>query len=311
MSELITNSKTAELEARIGTLFTDLKATNESGNKETRDNLNNAISDLQTQLNDVKTVLNRSPEQALALEIVSDSKNFAEFKKTKQFKAAMKNDKFSSVVRKHTEGKASYDTEMEVKTVSGVLATPADGGFGVPTVLETALALLVLESSPVRQACSPITIGTSVYNKLINDNNVGTGWIGETGTRVQTNAPTFEKVSITPGELYAKLFMSQQMIEDVFFDAEGTLINDAGMALGRAESTAFVVGTGTNQPTGFLNTTAYAPTAYAVTGTQVLNTLASVSATALSADDIVKMIGCESNLSQSHLEFPSASLENR
>jgi len=73
--------------------------------------------------------------------------------------------------------------------------------------------------------------------------------------------------------MYAKVFVSQQMLEDVFFDAEGTVIADAGLAMGRTEATAFVNGTGSGQPTGFLNTTAYTATAYATTGTQVLNTL--------------------------------------
>jgi HK97 family phage major capsid protein len=55
------------------------------------------------------------------------------------------------------------------------------------------------------------------------------------------------------GELYANPAASQQMLDDAMFDVEAWLANEIATEFARAEGSAFVKGTGTNQPLGFLS----------------------------------------------------------
>jgi HK97 family phage major capsid protein len=54
------------------------------------------------------------------------------------------------------------------------------------------------------------------------------------------------------GELYANPAASQQMLDDAMFDVEAWLAQEIATEFARAEGAAFVGGTGTNQPLGFL-----------------------------------------------------------
>ena len=54
------------------------------------------------------------------------------------------------------------------------------------------------------------------------------------------------------GELYANPAASQAMLDDAAFDLESWLASEIAAEFARAEGLAFVGGTGTNQPRGFL-----------------------------------------------------------
>jgi len=54
------------------------------------------------------------------------------------------------------------------------------------------------------------------------------------------------------GELYANPQATQQMLDDVFFNAESWLADNVATEFARAEGAAFIVGTGVNQPLGIL-----------------------------------------------------------
>ena len=68
-----------------------------------------------------------------------------------------------------------------------------------------------------------------------------------------TNTPTFSEIVPAAGELYANPAASQQMLDDAMFDVEAWLANEIATEFARAEGFAFVKGTGTNQPLGFIS----------------------------------------------------------
>jgi HK97 family phage major capsid protein len=61
-------------------------------------------------------------------------------------------------------------------------------------------------------------------------------------------------VNIQAHELYARADISRQLLEDAEFDIEAEMAMEFGEQFGVAEGSVFVSGTGTNQPTGLLDT---------------------------------------------------------
>ena len=140
--------------------------------------------------------------------------------------------------------------ERQFKSLSG--ATNADGGYAVPREIDALIASELKEISPIRSLAQVVQVGTAGYRKLVATGGTASGWVSETATRTGTDTPEFAEIAPPSGELYANPAASQRMLDDVAFDVEGWLASEIAMEFARAEGAAFVKGTGTNQPKGFL-----------------------------------------------------------
>lgn len=167
----------------------------------------------------------------------------------------------------------------------------ADGGFAVPKVIDQAIVKRLVDISPMRAISEVIQIGTSDFNRLADIGGTSSGWVGETAARPETNTPTLANIKPTMGELYANPSATQVMLDDVQFDAEAWLAASVAEEFARAEGAAFISGTGTNQPTGFLTGTPVATTD-ATRAWGVLQFTASGGAAAMptSADTFITMV---------------------
>lgn len=132
------------------------------------------------------------------------------------------------------------------------IGTPADGGYAVPEEIDRTIEKLIRDLSPVRSVADVKTVGTSDYKKLVNVNGIASGWVGETAARPATNTSPLAEVVPPMGELYANPQVTQQALDDMFFDVEGELQSQLVEEFAVAEGTAFVSGNGTNKPKGFL-----------------------------------------------------------
>ena len=112
----------------------------------------------------------------------------------------------------------------------------------------------VVEFSPVRQFARVINIGTTAIDIPRRSTTASASFIGEVATRSETTNPDYELVNIQAHELYARADISQQLLEDAEFDLEAEMAMEFGEQFGVAEGSVFVSGTGTNQPTGLLDT---------------------------------------------------------
>ncbi|WP_298198678.1 phage major capsid protein [Novosphingobium sp.] len=127
-----------------------------------------------------------------------------------------------------------------------------DGGYAVPREIDEAIALVLKKISPIRSIAQVVQTGTSGYRKLIMTSGAASGWTSETGPRPETASPRFAEVVPPYGELYANPSATQAMLDDAAFDLETWLAEEIGREFARAEGAAFVNGSGTNQPRGFL-----------------------------------------------------------
>jgi HK97 family phage major capsid protein len=125
----------------------------------------------------------------------------------------------------------------------------------MPKVIDAMIESMVVNISPIRQISNVIEISTADYHKLVNLRGTASGWAGETASRTATGTPSLADVKIAPSDLYAYPQATQQMLDDVQFNAEQWLADQIATEFARNEGAAFVSGTGTNQPTGFLNGT--------------------------------------------------------
>ncbi len=142
--------------------------------------------------------------------------------------------------------------ETEIKSISG--ANPADGGFAVPRQIDLAIASRLTRISPIRSIAQIVQTGTAGYRKLVTTSGIASGWVSETAPRPESATPQFAEIAPPTGDLYANPAASQAMLDDAGFDLEAWLASEIATEFARAEGSAFVKGTGVNQPEGFLNT---------------------------------------------------------
>lgn len=157
--------------------------------------------------------------------------------------------------------------ESELKSVSGAVA--ADGGFAVPREIDALISAQLRAISPIRAIAQVVQTGSAGYRKLVTSGGSASGWVSEVAARPETTTPKFNEIAPPMGELYANPAASQAMLDDADFDLEGWLANEIAMEFARAEGAAFVNGSGTNQPKGFLA----APTALTSDATRAFGTL--------------------------------------
>ena len=153
-------------------------------------------------------------------------------------------------VKGFVDGYLRRGATHEIKSLSST--SPSDGGYAVPRQIDAMIARELTNISPIRAIAQVVQTGTAGYRKLITTGGTASGWASETGARDETATPTFAEIAPPTGDLYANPAASQAMLDDVGFDLETWLASEIAMEFARAEGSAFVNGTGTNQPRGFL-----------------------------------------------------------
>lgn len=148
------------------------------------------------------------------------------------------------------DGYLRMGRETELKSLS--IGSAADGGFAVPRSIDAEIARRLVKLSPVRSVANVVQTSTSGFRRLISIGGTASGWASETGARIETNSPKLAEIAPPLGELYANPSATQQMLDDAAFDVGSWLAGEIATEFARAEGAAFINGTGTNQPRGFL-----------------------------------------------------------
>ncbi|WP_027967314.1 phage major capsid protein [Halomonas halocynthiae] len=191
---------------------------------------------------------------------------------------------FESFVRK---GREEGLRELEQKALQ--TGTDDDGGYAVPEELDRSILELLRDESPMRQVCNTITVSTPDFKKLVNLGGAGSGWVGETAARPETNTPTLAQIAAHMGEIYANPQATQTSLDDVFFNAEAWLQSEVAVEFAEREGAAFLLGDGTNKPKGVLSyTMAETPDATRAFGT--LQNILSGTAGDFTGDDLLRLI---------------------
>jgi HK97 family phage major capsid protein len=159
----------------------------------------------------------------------------------------------SAETRDFAEGyiRRGVTSGIELKALDN--ASGGAGGFAIPREIDAAIEKTLAAISPIRSIANVVKVGSSNYRKLVASGGFQSGWVGTEALRPETTTPTLTEIIPAYGELYANPAASQHMLDDAMFDVESWLANEVASEFARAEGFAFVKGSGTNQPLGFLN----------------------------------------------------------
>ncbi len=144
---------------------------------------------------------------------------------------------------------------LETGVKSFAATTGPDGGYAVPREIDALIARTLADISPIRAIAQVVQTGSAGYRKLVTTGGTPSGWVSEVAARPETDTPAFAEIAPPTGELYANPAASQAMLDDAAFDVESWLASEIAEEFARAEGAAFVNGSGTNRPRGFLNGT--------------------------------------------------------
>jgi HK97 family phage major capsid protein len=138
---------------------------------------------------------------------------------------------------------------LEAKAMS--VGSDPDGGYTVEADRTGRIITRIYETSPMRQHASVVTISTDRLEGLRDSDEAAASWVGETGTRSDSNTPQLNKWAIQVHEIYAKPKVTQKLLDDSAVDIEAWLGAKVADQFARSQNTAFVTGTGVGRPRGF------------------------------------------------------------
>lgn len=153
--------------------------------------------------------------------------------------------------------------DLEIKAKLSTNSDP-DGGYLVPEEMEQSIDRVLGTVSTIRSLASVMTISAGdTYKLLVNQGGAGSGWVGESEARPETNSPTLKEISIVLGEIYANPAATQKMLDDGRIDIAAWLADEVSTVFAEQEGAAFATGDGVNKPRGILSYTNVANASYA------------------------------------------------
>jgi HK97 family phage major capsid protein len=147
---------------------------------------------------------------------------------------------------------------MEVMRHMNTLIKGNDAGAGyllAPPEMQKDIIKDVVQMTPMRAICTVKTIGSQSYKRPKRTGTLSATRVGETGTRSNTGDPAYGMLEILAPELFARIEISQQMLEDADYDLLAELRMDSAEQFAFKEGYESINGTGagTNQCEGILS----------------------------------------------------------
>ena len=192
--------------------------------------LNEKIERLDSAMNDIEAALNEKIAAASAVSPQGDMKP-TDPEYLNAFKAHMRKGEVQAAL---------------------TVGTDADGGYLAPIEWDRTVTNKLKQRSPIRDNAQVITISGTGFSRVYNDGVVGSGWVGETAARPETNTPGLSTLNFETGELYANPAISQKALDDVAIDLEQWIRDEVSGEFAIQENIAFLSGNGTNKPFGIL-----------------------------------------------------------
>lgn len=148
------------------------------------------------------------------------------------------------------KGETAGLSELEHKALS--VGSDPDGGYYVTPEMSGRISEIVRQSSPIRQLATVESIGSSSLEIIRDEDEAGSGWVGETEARSETTTPIIGKKEIVAHELFAEPRATQTLLDDSGINIEEWLGRKVSQKFARDEATAFVNGNGVGKPRGYL-----------------------------------------------------------
>ncbi|MDR3373171.1 MAG: phage major capsid protein [Ancalomicrobiaceae bacterium] len=140
---------------------------------------------------------------------------------------------------------------LEEKALS--VGSGTDGGYTVPTEVETFIMRRLGQISPIRAIAGNRQVSSPTFQKAYSATGPAGGWVAETtAVNTATASPPLQQLVFPTMELYAMPSATQALLDDSVVDIETWLAGEIDTLFAEQEGAAFVNGDGTNKPKGFL-----------------------------------------------------------
>lgn len=127
-----------------------------------------------------------------------------------------------------------------------------DGGWTVPTQIDSVIQNQMIELSPLRRVASIVNVSTAQYQRLINRRGATSGWVGEREARGETENPVLGLIAPPMGEIFAQPEITQRLLDDSSFNLVSFLSENVSDEFALQEGAAFARGNGIGKPRGYL-----------------------------------------------------------
>lgn len=158
-----------------------------------------------------------------------------------------------------TKGDTTGYEAAEVKAMT--VGSDPDGGYTVTPEMDRNILRVLSEASPIRAIANVVQVSGSQFKRLINVGGTGSGWVGETESRPQTDTAQLRERIYPVHEIYANPAASQTFLDDASFDVEAWIADEVQTEFAEEEGLAFIMGDGVAKPRGFIG--GYTPVANA------------------------------------------------
>lgn len=133
------------------------------------------------------------------------------------------------------------------------VGTDSEGGYIVPESFETKIVELLQSANPFRGVSN--VIRTASDRNIPVESSVGSfAYVAEEGA-YGTSDPAFSRVVIGAHKSGGIIKVSEELLQDAFFNLESYLANVAGRRFATLEETSFCTGNGTSAPQGVFTPT--------------------------------------------------------
>ncbi len=153
----------------------------------------------------------------------------------------------------------------------------SEGGHLVPDEYERQLIQALEEANIMRRICHVISTSHGDRKIPVVASHGSAAWMDEAGAFDESD-DSFTQVSLSAYKLGTMLKISDELLNDAFFDLEGYVATEFARRIGAAEEEAFLLGNGSGKPTGLLHTTGGAGVG-----------VTTASATALTMDEVIDL----------------------
>jgi HK97 family phage major capsid protein len=153
----------------------------------------------------------------------------------------------------------------------------SEGGYLVPDEFEGTLIKALEEANVLRQICHVITTSYGDRKIPVVASHGSASWMDEESAFSESD-DAFGQVTLSAYKLGTMLKVSDELLNDSYFDLESYIAAEFARRIGAAEEEAFLTGNGVNKPTGILNATGGADLGVTASG-----------ATAISFDEIIDL----------------------
>jgi len=134
------------------------------------------------------------------------------------------------------------------------IGTDSEGGFLVPDEYENQLIQALQEANVLRNLCNVINTSHGDRKIPVVASHGSAAWMDEEGAFNESD-DAFTQVTLSAYKLGTMLKVSDELLNDSYFDLEAYIAAEFARRIGAAEEEGFLTGNGSSKPTGLLHTT--------------------------------------------------------